>query len=61
MSDPEPEATPASDALGPFWRAAHELLAAARTVIDAADSLVEEQLNAEPDESAPRVRRIDVE
>jgi hypothetical protein len=55
------DASTASDALGHFWRAAHELLAAARTVIDAADSLVEEQLQAKPDEPAPRVRRIDVE
>jgi hypothetical protein len=61
MSEPDTEGAPASDALGHFWRAAHELLAAARTVIDAADSLVEEQMQAEPAEPAPRVRRIDVE
>jgi hypothetical protein len=49
-----------SDALAHFWRAAHELLAAARTVLDAADALVEEQLASKRDDRAPRVRRIDV-
>jgi hypothetical protein len=51
----------ASDALGHFWRAAHELLQAARTVIDAADQLVDEQMAAKRDEQATRIRRIDVE
>jgi hypothetical protein len=51
----------ASDALGHFWRAAHELLQAARTVIDAADQLVDEQMAAKRDEQAARIRRIDVE
>jgi hypothetical protein len=50
-----------SDALAHFWRAAHELLAAARTVIDAADALVEEQLEGKREEPRPRVRRIDVD
>jgi hypothetical protein len=51
----------AGDALGHFWRAAHELLQAARTVIDAADQLVDEQMAAKRDEQATRIRRIDVE
>jgi hypothetical protein len=51
-----------SDALGHFWKAAHELLLAARTVIDAADALVEEQMHGKSgDQHAPRVRRIDVD
>lgn len=49
-----------SDALEHFWKATHELLAAARAVIDAADGLVEQQLRGkEPRE--PRLRRIDVQ
>ena len=43
-----------------FWKAAHELLAAARVVIDAADALVDEQMRPKP-EAQPRVRRIDVD
>ena len=43
-----------------FWKAAHELLAAARVVIDAADGLVDEQMRSKP-EAQPRVRRIDVD
>jgi hypothetical protein len=49
------------DPVAHFWRAAHELLMAARDVIDAADALVEHQLesrDAAPPE--PRLRRIDV-
>jgi hypothetical protein len=49
-----------ADALEHFWKAAHELLGAARAVIDAADGLVEAQLR--PKEAPePRLRRIDVE
>jgi hypothetical protein len=51
----------AADALAHFWRAAHELLGAARSVIDAADELVCEQLESKRDDRPPRVRRIDVE
>ena len=51
----------ASDAIGHFWRAAHELLQAARTVFAAADELVDEQMAAKRDEQTTRVRRIDVE
>jgi hypothetical protein len=51
-----------TDALGHFWKAAHELLLAARTVIDAADALVEEQMHGKSsDHHEPRVRRIDVD
>ncbi|GIU89745.1 MAG: hypothetical protein KatS3mg010_0844 [Acidimicrobiia bacterium] len=54
-----------TDAVEHFWRAAHELLAAARALIDAADGVVAAQLErtASPREGggrAPRVRRIDV-
>jgi hypothetical protein len=55
----EPAAV-ASDALAHFWKAAHELLQAARVVIDAADAVVDEQLRPRP-ETPPRVRRIDVD
>jgi hypothetical protein len=58
--DAPPAGTRDADALAHFWRAAHELLAAARTVLDAADALVEEQLESKRDDRAPRVRRIDV-
>jgi hypothetical protein len=51
----------ATDALGHFWRAAHEMLAAARSVIDAADALVRHQFESKRDDRPPRVRRIDVE
>ena len=57
--DDERDAAP-SDALAHFWKAAHELLAAARVVIDAADGLVDEQMRTKP-EAQPRVRRIDVD
>jgi hypothetical protein len=50
-----------TDALGHVLRAFQELLAAARTVIDAADGLVEEQLGSRRAERPPRVRRIDVD
>jgi hypothetical protein len=59
--------TDADDAQNPdpvahFWRAAHELLMAARDVIDAADALVEHQLeNRDSAPPAPRLRRIDVQ
>ena len=56
----EPRAAP-SDALGHFWKAAHELLAAAKVVIEAADALVDEQMRPKSDAPAPRVRRIDVD
>jgi len=54
-----------ADAVEHFWRAAHELLAAARALIDAADGVVAAQLERSASarcdgERAPRVRRIDV-
>jgi len=55
-----PGETPA-DALEHFWKAAHELLAAARTVIDAADGLVAAQLSKPKEPPEPRLRRIDVD
>ena len=55
-----PEDAPKS-ALGHFWKAAHELLLAARVVIDATDALVEEQMQAKAEPPTPRVRRIDVD
>ena len=50
-----------TDALGHFWRAAHEMLAAARGMIDAADAVVRQQFESKRDDRPPRVRRIDVD
>ena len=44
-----------------LWNAAHEFLAAARAVIDAADAVVIEQQRRVGAPRAPRLRRIDVE
>jgi hypothetical protein len=44
-----------------LWNAAHEFLAAARAVIDAADAVVVEQQRRASAPRAPRLRRIDVE
>ena len=44
-----------------LWNAAHEFLAAARAVIDAADAVVIEQQRRASMPRAPRLRRIDVE
>ena len=44
-----------------LWNAAHEFLAAARAVIDAADAVVIEQQRRVSAPRAPRLRRIDVE
>ena len=44
-----------------LWNAAHEFLAAARAVIDAADAVVIEQQRRVAAPRAPRLRRIDVE
>ena len=57
----------ANGALGPgdpvehLWNAAHEFLAAARAVIDAADAVVIEQQRRAAVPRAPRLRRIDVQ
>jgi nucleotide-binding universal stress UspA family protein len=44
-----------------LWNAAHEFLAAARAVIDAADAVVVDQQRRAATPRAPRLRRIDVE
>ena len=44
-----------------LWNAAHEFLAAARAVIDAADAVVIEQQRRAATPRPPRLRRIDVE
>ena len=44
-----------------LWNAAHEFLAAARAVIDAADAVVIEQQRRAATPRAPRLRRIDVD
>jgi hypothetical protein len=56
------DATPNSgDPVEHLWNAAHEFLAAARAVIDAADAVVIEQQRRVGAPRAPRLRRIDVE
>jgi hypothetical protein len=61
-ADP-PAADPASagDPVEHLWNAAHEFLAAARAVIDAADAVVLDQQRRAATPRAPRLRRIDVE
>jgi hypothetical protein len=57
------------DAVEHLWNAAHELLRAVRTLVDAADEFVESQRHAmsrrvppeAPPEPASRVRRIDID
>ncbi len=44
-----------------LWNAAHEFLAAARAVIDAADAVVIEQQRRAAAPRTPRLRRIDVQ
>jgi hypothetical protein len=56
--DPTP---PAGDPVEHLWNAAHEFLAAARAVIDAADAVVVDQQRRASTPRAPRLRRIDVE
>lgn len=52
---------PGGDPVEHLWNAAHEFLAAARAVIDAADAVVVEQQRRAGVPRAPRLRRIDVE
>jgi hypothetical protein len=62
-TDAPDAADPAGDAMEHLWAAAHELLQAARAVIDAADAVVLEQQRraaARPSPPEPRLRRIDV-
>lgn len=49
------------DPIDHLWGAAHEFLAAARAVIDAADAVVLDQQRKVAAPRAPRLRRIDVE
>ena len=61
-----PDATGAAaagsgDPVEHLWNAAHEFLAAARAVIDAADAVVVEQQRRAAAPRAPRLRRIDVQ
>jgi hypothetical protein len=58
---PAPAAAPAGDPVEHLWNAAHEFLAAARAVIDAADAVVVEQQRRVSAPRAPRLRRIDVD
>ncbi|MDQ1510699.1 MAG: hypothetical protein QOG50_2543 [Actinomycetota bacterium] len=51
----------AGDPVEHLWNAAHEFLAAARAVIDAADAVVIEQQRRAAVPRAPRLRRIDVQ
>lgn len=51
----------AGDPVEHLWNAAHEFLAAARAVIDAADAVVLDQQRRAAAPRAPRLRRIDVE
>jgi hypothetical protein len=56
-----PGAAPVGDPVEHLWNAAHEFLAAARAVIDAADAVVVEQQRRASAPRAPRLRRIDVD
>ena len=55
---PEPGA---GDPVEHLWNAAHEFLAAARAVIDAADAVVVEQQRRAAAPRTARLRRIDVQ
>jgi hypothetical protein len=63
---PEPE-TPGDDAVEHLWNAAHEMLRAFRTLIDAADEFVESQRGGrpaerrEPEPRAGRMHHIDID
>ena len=61
-SDASAEVAPVpGDPVEHLWNAAHEFLAAARAVIDAADAVVIEQQRRAATPRAPRLRRIDVQ
>jgi hypothetical protein len=55
------DAGAAGDPVEHLWNAAHEFLAAARAVIDAADAVVIEQQRRAAAPRTPRLRRIDVQ
>jgi hypothetical protein len=54
-------ARPSDDPVEHLWNAAHEFLAAARAVIDAADAVVLDQQRRAAAPRAARLRRIHVE
>ena len=58
---PPPAAAGSGDPVEHLWSAAHEFLAAARAVIDAADAVVLDQQRRAAAPRSPRLRRIDVE
>ena len=58
---PLENAPPPGDPVEHLWNAAHEFLAAARAVIDAADAVVIEQQRRAATPRALRLRRIDVQ
>jgi hypothetical protein len=49
------------EAMDHLLAAAHELIEAARAVLDAADEVVEHQRNARTAAREPRLRRIDID
>jgi hypothetical protein len=63
--DPRPEGD--GDAIDHLWNAAHEMLRAMRTLVDAADEFVESQRGARPPARDPhepregRVHHIDID
>jgi hypothetical protein len=61
LDAPEFGAGGSGDPVEHLWNAAHEFLAAARAVIDAADAVVVEQQRRASAPRAPRLRRIDVQ
>jgi hypothetical protein len=56
-----PDGDGPGDPVEHLWNAAHEFLAAARAVIDAADAVVIEQQRRASTPRTPRLRRIDVQ
>ncbi len=58
---PDADADGPGDPVEHLWNAAHEFLAAARAVIDAADAVVIEQQRRAATPRTPRLRRIDVQ
>ena len=59
QQNPVPDAT---DALEHLWTAAHEMLRAIRTLVDAADEFVESQLQRPHDaDRDPHLHRIDID
>jgi hypothetical protein len=61
FDDDHGDAPAPGDPVEHLWNAAHEFLAAARAVIDAADAVVIEQQRRAATPRTPRLRRIDVQ